>query len=973
MKYRIFIAGLTLLLLASMATSLIHPNIAYAAQTGTWIDAAHIKIGSNNYVDGNLEFNSTGLDASRREFFLNNQPKACVDYINNFNGTYTQATLTHAANKTITTGSGRGSSTSTKCTFISAETVSLSNAFNSYHDFAFKDSSEIDRVDGNETLAGSKGVGDFKQTGTSCGDVIAISGDATQSHNAIYALLTKHNSVGTRSQVSCQQNGNPFTVSIGNYDKSITAPGTGTSGGATGGKVGDLNPTCETNGFGLNWVLCPIFNGVADFSDWMFTNLVQPLLQTTPISTDANSASFKIWSSFRIYGNIILIISLLVLVFGQSIGGGLFEAYTVKKIMPRILIAAILINLSVYIVAFLVDATNILGAGVGNLMIAPIREAAQFKFSPSGIQIGGIVGAGSVGLIGTFLTGIIWTGIIGKAATFVALFVLLPAVLGILAAFLTMIVRQGIILALILVSPVAFALYCLPNTEKYFKQWWDFLVKALLVYPIVVVMFSVADILSVTIMKANGITGNAPLLQQSVQGISSTLGAIVAFVALFLPLVLIPWAFKLAGGLVGNVVGTLTGHGGRIGEAIKGNANDPNSLRNRTKRNLGEQFTRGQTRTVDASRTLGASRWQRFRGSVSRRAWAGLDERQSKYMSAAREREEQMSATGRDALRYAGAGWTLEAGEVAPAATTSGGASVAGSVSGSRRFFDSKGREISGALYSEGKARHGGTHASVAQNLEYTVRKVQTDDDMVNYRTALARNAVANNWSSNEVMDAHAAAVFAHKDKFIDEWFSSPQAIDTAGNVIPTTDTRTRTAGIRWRDVTSDPDKRRDMVGELHKTRQSFQMGALRDSAWRSMYDSHLQVQQRIASGTATPDDLTEFAQTEEILDTMTQRGLVQMQGEGEVSVAGASPAATGVIKAMYANRTYGVAAAVNPVNRQSSANVRAIYKLAPVEAVRNTRGATPAAISAAVAYNTVGNAVVTGDQTRSTLPRQAP
>ena len=79
----------------------------------------------------------------------------------------------------------------------------------------------------------------------------------------------------------------------------------------------------------------------------------------------------------------------------------------------------------------------------------------------------------------------------------------MPAVLGLLTAFITLILRKAIILALVLVSPVAFALYCLPNTEKYFKKWWDFLVQTLIVYPIVVVIFAVSDILSVTVMNAN--------------------------------------------------------------------------------------------------------------------------------------------------------------------------------------------------------------------------------------------------------------------------------------------------------------------------------------------------------------------------------------------------------------------------------------------------------------------------------------
>jgi len=47
------------------------------------------------------------------------------------------------------------------------------------------------------------------------------------------------------------------------------------------------------------------------------------------------------------------------------------EAYTLKKMLPRILIAAILINLSIYLVAALVDMSNVFGGGITYLINEP--------------------------------------------------------------------------------------------------------------------------------------------------------------------------------------------------------------------------------------------------------------------------------------------------------------------------------------------------------------------------------------------------------------------------------------------------------------------------------------------------------------------------------------------------------------------------------------------------------------------------
>jgi hypothetical protein len=377
-----------------------------------------------------------------------------------------------------------------------------------------------------------------------------------------------------------------------NNDSTASDGAWGTSG------TSDSNPTCETSGNPATWILCPIFNGVAGLSDWMFRNLVEPLLRTPPISTDPANGSFQVWNNFRLYGNILLVIFMLVIVFGQAIGGGIIEAYTAKKVMPRIFVAAIMVNISVYLVAILVDITNVIGGGIGQLITAPYADASQFSFSLDPSQSILIGGGTIVGLLGGVIFGAL-AGI-GSAAAFLGLFVLLPAVIGIIGAFVTMVIRQGLILLLIIVSPVAFALYCLPSTEKYFKKWWELLTKALLVYPIVIVIFAVADIMAVTIQAANGL-GDGPLLAQApvvVQTPAKAIAALIAFVAMFLPMMMIPWAFKMAGGLIGSVVATLSKFGNQGIQAIKGNANDPNSLQNSTRRRVTGNVVKGRAEFV---------------------------------------------------------------------------------------------------------------------------------------------------------------------------------------------------------------------------------------------------------------------------------------------------------------------------------------------------------------------------------------
>ncbi|MCL4357636.1 hypothetical protein M1512_01940 [Patescibacteria group bacterium] len=332
------------------------------------------------------------------------------------------------------------------------------------------------------------------------------------------------------------------------------------------------NPTCQTaqceeaNGV-LDWAFCAIYQGMNSISNWLLNKVIQPLLETTPICTNsqgtgcATSAllrnqqqgstilnpTYAIWSSFRLYGDIVLVIALLVAVISEAAGGGLLDTYTVRKMLPRILVAGILLNLSIYIVAALVDVFNILGGTIGSIITAPIKNAGLFTITPT--KGAGIASWAGVGV-----------GIIVGGAHLHSLFshpggsmlidgVLVPILLILLAIVITIILRTAAITALVIISPIAFALYCLPNTQKYFKRWWDLLLEMLLMYPIITLIFAVSSVMSV-------IFGFQAQLEGTGLGIVTDL---LALAFTFLPLLMIPFSFKLAGETIGRVAGAVDG------------------------------------------------------------------------------------------------------------------------------------------------------------------------------------------------------------------------------------------------------------------------------------------------------------------------------------------------------------------------------------------------------------------------------
>jgi hypothetical protein len=585
------------------------------------------------------------------------------------------------------------------------------------------------------------------------------------------------------------------------------------------------------------------------------------------------------------------------------------------------LIAAILVNLSVYIVALMVDVTNILGGGIGKLLTAPFGDANQFQFSPN-VSQSIILGGGSIlSFIGGTIFVVGFVGI-GAAASFLALFVLLPAVVGIIGAFLTMVIRQGVILALILVSPVAFALYCLPNTEKYFKKWWETLIKTLMVYPLVIVMFAVADILAVTIQKANGF-GDKPLLTQ-VPG--NAIAGIVAFVAMFLPLVLIPWAFKMAGGIVGNVVGAIGNFGKKGVEAIKGNANDPNSLRNKVRRQVLENATERQGALAHRGRDVLPGdiadalargdhkearklRRQRAIGRVMDNPLLGnLDDRLSYYNKLAMERRARLSDTGRDDLVFAGAGYEAKAGERYSYIDKDTGEFMENveNKTGHSVFIDSKGREISQNRYRRGKALYGGNVGAVGQGLGYTLGKAQNDAHRAMVRTALQRNAKAEKWDQTMVNDAWAAATYPLKGSQATEWYSKPTLNDDGS--------------VTYKDVRNDDKTFNEWLGDVHQTRKGFELSQMTDGDWRMLRDRQQQLEHQVGSmppGAERDAAGRQLARIYEVFDAASSKlaGFGGEPGTAEagtplgraesITAAGATAAAKPHIEAAVRQRRY--------------------------------------------------------------------
>ncbi|MEX2014906.1 MAG: type IV secretion system protein [Candidatus Saccharimonadales bacterium] len=225
----------------------------------------------------------------------------------------------------------------------------------------------------------------------------------------------------------------------------------------------------------------------------------------------------------------------------------MFDAYNIRKIAPRMLLAVIGVNISIYLCVAAVDITNVIGGGLGALIREPFEATGSFgeqeiSFGDTGSDIGGsIVGAAGGGLLVTLLA-VLGGGSLGLIL-WLLLLLMLAAGLIALAIMATVVIRFGAIILLTLVSPVAIALLVLPGTEKYFRRWWEYFIKTLAVYPIIAAIFAISDAMGAIFLK----------VQNDTNALNEAVIVIVLIVVVYAPLFMIPFSFKLAGGFLGSI------------------------------------------------------------------------------------------------------------------------------------------------------------------------------------------------------------------------------------------------------------------------------------------------------------------------------------------------------------------------------------------------------------------------------------
>ena len=232
----------------------------------------------------------------------------------------------------------------------------------------------------------------------------------------------------------------------------------------------------------IGWIVCPIVRGstgvVVGLYNFMQANFLNIKSDQLFSNSGKGQEAFKHWVTFRDIANIFFVIMISIIIFSQVTGAGI-SSYGIKKMLPKIIIYAILVNISWYIVVIAIDISNI----VGSTLFKWLSNDGNWNFS-SDVQketspVEGI-------LTGTAATGAliaagVTAALVGGAT--ILLFIVSAALAVVMTVFILMI-REAAVIVLVVTSPLAFVAGLLPNTEGIFKKWIKLTKNMLMIYPI---------------------------------------------------------------------------------------------------------------------------------------------------------------------------------------------------------------------------------------------------------------------------------------------------------------------------------------------------------------------------------------------------------------------------------------------------------------------------------------------------------
>lgn len=334
--------------------------------------------------------------------------------------------------------------------------------------------------------------------------------------------------------------------------------------------------TCYNAAGPLSFFMCPLFEQIMKTINWLAgpdDSVLTSMLRVEPLQFNKDMGLQRAYNNVLNFANSLFIIVFLVIIFANFVSDFSFlDSYTIKNTLPRLIAAVILAQFGFLLCAIAIDIGNILGTFLPSIISHGVL-GPNVPMPGLSDSVVGLLSFGNPNAVGGG-TAAVTTALFGGGGGIVFLLLLIMSILvlfSLLLAFIYMVARNLILIMLVFAAPIAFLAFVLPGTQPFFFKWGKNLIRLVLMFPLVTVLITTAEIVSFMLLH--------PTFDPNVftdDRFKLLIGGLVPFVALMM----IPKCLKLSGDIMEVTAGVAGGYiAGKSTQAAK---DAPGNRRDRT-------------------------------------------------------------------------------------------------------------------------------------------------------------------------------------------------------------------------------------------------------------------------------------------------------------------------------------------------------------------------------------------------------
>jgi len=311
----------------------------------------------------------------------------------------------------------------------------------------------------NRSSANADGLVPMPGTGAMTGSEIFIGPDGTRIERDVVS-----NDVTTISPDGTRETTNEDSTKKGWMQNLLSKAGSLITG--TLGKT-----VMMINGIILQIIAIPILSFFLRIAAAMLDMAVNFTLSTTIYRT-TTSGVVIVWALMRDICNITFIFVLLWSAIQMIVG---IAGANAKKMIANVVIAALLINFSLFITRIVIDIGNIMGVAIYNKILVTGRGSGIDTILMDSLGLSGIFGSTGTNSVFSIAFGVVsWLQVITILTTFIVF----------MYAMLLMGARVVVLIFLAALSPIGFMGDVLPKFSEYSKQWRETLYGQVMIAPV---------------------------------------------------------------------------------------------------------------------------------------------------------------------------------------------------------------------------------------------------------------------------------------------------------------------------------------------------------------------------------------------------------------------------------------------------------------------------------------------------------